>query len=150
MGIGEQFEELIAGGKIKFAPADASALTPWGRVVVNLYLGKAGIGWQLGDTKVGRSYCLKVDDHYLQYLDILEETQEFLWCTDDHHNSIHPDAASAYLIMKTLPGVRVTSRVDGDVRWMDAEVETPNGPIKFTVSDVQTMIGRIISIKQGM
>lgn len=102
-----QFEQLIAEGKIEFHDATTDALTDWGYAIVGSFLTRHNIGWKLGNVKVGEAYCLKIDDPYLQYLDILEDTEQFMWCTDDHHDSVHPDDASAYLIHKSTPGVTV-------------------------------------------
>lgn len=94
---GNQFEELIAAGKIKFKPATPDDLEPWGKSLVLAFLARPQIQFKLGDQKVGNSYCLKLQDKFLQYLDIHPDTKQFLWCIDNHHDSIKPDHAGIYL-----------------------------------------------------
>jgi hypothetical protein len=102
MTISDQFEELIDKKQIQFN--EVKLTDPWVRSIVKTFLEPANISWKLGDKTIGNACCIKIDDEFLQYVDILPDTEEFVWCTDDHHRGVHPDVASAYLMTKTVPG----------------------------------------------
>ena len=125
MSVFDQFEAMIEAGTIKFAPASMADLTDWGQATVMAFLFQPKIAWQLGDKKVGESYCLKLDHPVLQYLDILEEMQQFMWCTDDHHDSVHPDNASMMLIQMQFPEITGKTIRSDTLRRMVFDL--PNG-----------------------
>jgi len=100
MNIPDQFEKLIEEGKITWREATLDDLSDWGKKLVSSYFEKYRIKWWLGGTNIEGSVVLKIDDPYIQYFDVLEETQQFLFCIDNHHNSIPPIEASIYLINK--------------------------------------------------
>lgn len=126
MTISDQFEELIEQQKIKFNKVSKAKLDQWTRDTVIVFLEPANIGWELGDVKIGNACCLKIDDDYIQYIDSLPDTEQFLWSTDNHHTGIHPDVASAYLATKTIPGS--TARCWTDDKTGDRFIEmTANG-----------------------
>jgi len=106
--LGDQFEQLIERNQLTFRPASLSELDDWGRALVGTFLRhESGITWQLGEPTLGAAYCLQLSDDYLQYLDIYPQTRRFMWCTDDHHDSVHPDETLAYLLVRSHPGMRV-------------------------------------------
>jgi hypothetical protein len=83
MDVDDQFEKLIDEGKIQFHKAGLEDLDVWGRALVSTFL--RDIPWELGDVKLGASYCLRIDDKLIGYLDVIPETEQFVWCTKDHH-----------------------------------------------------------------
>lgn len=97
---GDEFEQMIADGTMEFHASTPEALEPWGRLLARQFLGTHRIGWKLGSRKVGTAYVLKLDDPKLCYLDIYPDTEQFMWCGEGHHDSIHPDEALAYLMAK--------------------------------------------------
>ena len=105
----ESFTQLIAANKINFRPATAEDLDPWGKAVVLMFLMQHRMNFQIGDVKVGNDYCLKVDDPYLQYLDIYPDSMEFEWFTGGHQVDLTPHEVSLYLIKKEfgMKGTRV-------------------------------------------
>lgn len=145
MSPSDQFEKLIAEGGIKFAPAPLSDLTNWGKSLVIAFLDRAGITWELGDVRIGGAYCLKLNDPFLQYLDVLEDTGQFMWCIDDHHDSIHPDEASAYIMVKSFPDFQIRcERTDGVRRMI---VTRPDG-VEFTIDDLRDKNTLILAIQR--
>ncbi len=114
---GDAFEAMIAAGTITFRPATLADLDQWGRQLVSVFLDRAQdeahtIRWQLGDKRVGTAYCLKltnkaVNDLGLHYLDVYPDTQQFMWCTEGHHDSIRPDDAGILLLQYKFPNVTI-------------------------------------------
>jgi len=125
MTIGDEFEQMIAHKLINFHPAKPNDLDTFGRSIVTTFL--SGLHWELGDVKIGNSYCLKLSDEFLHYLDILPDTQQFMWCTINHHDSIHPDVASAYLLTQQLPGATATCTIDDQSGTRTILIRQPNG-----------------------
>ena len=96
--IGNQFEELVNDNMIVFKEASLSELpSDWARLLVNTFLERFNVKWWLGDVKVDGAICIKVDDPFLQYLDI-HSSDFFSWSTNDHHDGVHPDTAMVYLL----------------------------------------------------
>lgn len=103
-----RYEELIATGKMSFRPLtddDYIGLGAKMLIIIDAFLVQHGIKFQVGDHRIGNSMCLKLDDDYLQYLDIYQ--QGFMWSTDNHHEGVHPSVASAYLISMEAPHITV-------------------------------------------
>lgn len=146
LSVSDQFEQLIGRGEIKFAPAKKEDLSNFGHLIVAVYIEKAGLTWELGDVKIGASYCLKIHDDLIHYLDVLEEAEQFVFCIDNHHSSVKPDEASAYLIAKTMPGIKIRVEETDSIRLI--HVELPNGE-KFTISDFNVLNTRILQFKRA-
>lgn len=110
---------------MQFHKVPLNKLEIWGQSLAATFL--QDVEWKLGDTKIGESYCLQIEDDMIGYLDILPESGQFLWCTKDHHDSIHPDVASAYLIVKSMPGVKARCIIDDKTDMRIMEFEFPDG-----------------------
>ena len=95
----EAFESLInSNPPMGFAQVPEPELPGYVRLLVRVMLNSHGIRFSVGDTTVGDFYCLKLDDPYLQYLDI--GPSSFMWCTEGHRDAVHPDEALVYLFKK--------------------------------------------------
>ena len=106
MTIGDRFEELIEKGEITFREAKIQDLpSAWARSVVHLYIERSNLTWKLGDKVVDGAICVQIDDFYLRYVDIMEDGT-FMFCKEGHHDSVHPDEVSAYLITEHVLGRR--------------------------------------------
>ena len=97
---------------------------------------KKSIEWELGDVKIGKNYCLKIHDEMLGYLDVMTETEQFMWCTPDHHDPIHPASASAYLIARSQPGSKIRCMRDDITGLRVMDFTLANGE-RFRMSDVE-------------
>ena len=114
---GDAFEAMIAASTLSFRDATLNDLDVWGQQLVGAFLDKAqdkecAIGWQLGEQRVGTAYCLKiitkaVNDLGIHYLDVYPDTSEFMWCTEGHHDSIHPDEANFLLLQYKFPSITI-------------------------------------------
>lgn len=127
MNASDEFERLITEGKIQFKKASIRSLERMGQATVSLFLNPASMKWKLGDVRVGESYCLQIEDDFIGYVDIHPAEEQFLWCTKDHHASIHPDVASSYFLMKAIPGVQARCMVDDITGTRIIEVVSPTG-----------------------
>ena len=97
------FETLVVNHEMEWEPGDISKLSPFAAEIVESYL--EDIKWEIGSLQLAGHVCLKLNDPYLQYLDIGPEN--FIWFTDGHTQSIHPDEVSIYLVKKGNPGINV-------------------------------------------
>jgi len=140
----EEFERLIKEGQINFHEADLDDLDKWGQGLIDSFL--PNIAWQLGDVKVGQSYCLKIEDDLIGYLDILPETDQFVWCTKDHTDSFHPDVAAAYLCTRSIPGSTARCIVDDETGLRTIEIHLPDGR-GILVRDIEKDGVRVIEYK---
>jgi len=99
--ISNTFEELIEKGKIKFKKVKLIDLpNEWAKTVVHSLLEQSKLKWALGNKQIDGSICIKVEDEYLQYIDIYYPSQMFMWCTKEHHEGVHPDIALSYMLNK--------------------------------------------------
>lgn len=100
--IANEFEKMISAGTMSFHEVDVRTLDKWGQMLVNEFLGKHNIKWLLGDKKVGNAYCLKLSDPLLHYMDVYPDTRQFMWCIDNHRDSMKPDDVLVYLLNKYI------------------------------------------------
>jgi hypothetical protein len=122
MDIGEianRFEDLITAGKIQFIPAHPQTLDVFSQYVIEAFLTEQKLKWRLGSVKIEKAVCLKIDDPFLQYLDIYPEQQRYQWCTDNHRKGVMPDKAMTYLIERFLPGTKISIKPDGTLAIND-------------------------------
>lgn len=108
----DKYEHLVSLGLIRFSDASLDDLSDWARLIVSGYLIPAGIKWQLGDVRVGNSSILKLDDDYIHYLDVLDDSKQFLWAIEQHKDAAHPDEALAYFLSKARPDLQIDTVVD--------------------------------------
>jgi hypothetical protein len=101
--ISNEFERLIESGQMQWRKAKISELSEWGQGLVEEFLYRHNIKWELGSEQIENAVCLKLDDPKIKYLDIFSNTKQFMWCTEGHHNSIHPDEVLIYLFRKNYP-----------------------------------------------
>lgn len=97
--IGDGFEAIAESGEMVWKSVPISNLPKYPCLFVVEWLDDVGISWKLGDKRIQGAFELKVDDDYLQYL-IIYKTGEYMWATDNHHSSVHPDKAMSYLAQK--------------------------------------------------
>jgi hypothetical protein len=108
--IADKFDHLIEDGKIEFKPSKIKNLpNEWARLIVAEMIESHGLGWKLGNVTIRGSICIKLDDEYLQYIDIFPN-EILMWCTDNHHKGVHPDEALAYLLNKDFGERAVVKR----------------------------------------
>ena len=82
----------------------------WAKYLVKAYIISNGIDWEVGDITIDNAICIKIHDEYLQYLDIFNNTRQFMFCIDNHTDSIHPDDVSIYILQK-YAGINIDKRV---------------------------------------
>lgn len=105
----DQFEELVATNQITYSKASKNQLTRWARGLVETFLEPAKIDWLLGDKEINGVISLKLSHPYLEYLDIDSRKEQFMWCIDNHRDSIPPDHALMILLeLETGRKVRQT------------------------------------------
>ena len=96
--------------------------SPWAKSLLMFFNG-TGITWERCTERVGPAEILKLDDDYLKYLLIMphqsfegQECDQFIWMIGTNPNRdedcITPDEASAYLLQKAIPGLKVTDTTD--------------------------------------
>ena len=120
-----------------FVDADVADLDAWTVGIVRGFLETANLQWQVAKESVGPVRIIKIFDDKLKYVISMpyksydeQTTDQFYWLIgDDPNNDDHglsPDAASAYLMSKTHPGIRMQ-----DIRKDDGSCLTrmtmPNG-----------------------
>ena len=114
--IANQFEDLIIRGQIGFHPSNVGHLDMFSQLVIQTFLTDHQIGWTLGDRYIGKAICIKVEDSYLQFLDIYPEQMKFQWCTDNHTKGVFPDEAVRYLLKKTFPNMEIEILPNGTIK----------------------------------
>lgn len=119
--ISEEFERLIQLDQIRFEEAPLESLDGWVKFCVQCMLTPYGLTWKVGTSRVGGGVCLKVDDSFLQFLDVYPETQQFMWCTDGHRSGVHPDRAL----------VRCLKLLGVDAALKDGSISIDNGRVEF-------------------
>jgi hypothetical protein len=117
--IANKFEDLVVSEQIQWLPPDVSSLDVFSRLVIETFLDTHKLAWRLGNKKIGQAIVLKVEDNYLQYLDVFPEQMKFMWCTNMHRTGVHPDAAMKYLIEREFPGMKIDVLSDGSVKIND-------------------------------
>lgn len=132
----DKYEHLVAHGLVKFSDASVDDLSFFAKVIVSGYLIPAGVKWQLGDVRVGQSCIIKLQDDHIHYLDVLEDTKQFLWAIDNHRDSVHPDEALAYFLSKARPDLQVDSVVDDLSGLRRVIVTDPSSERSATMDDV--------------
>ena len=140
--ISDIFTELIKRKQMTFNSADLSVLPPFAAALVTTFLSQ--IDWALGSKTVDGSICLKLNDPYLQYLDIHPDAELFMWITDERNQSVHPDDAGAYILSLKNPQAtfRVTKHDDGSTH---TEITTPDQ--RTILTDNRDTDDRQISIR---
>ncbi len=101
--ISNEFEKAISSGEMKWSHVSDDNPPEWGKIIVRQFLDNAGIEWELGSVRIGEAICLKLSDPKLCYIDIHPDTNEFLWCLEGHHESVHPDIALVHLLRRQFP-----------------------------------------------
>ena len=98
----------------------------WASKLVFTFLERHKIGWGVSRKRAaGNASVIKIDDERLRYMLILPQgcydkspCDQFYWMVGDNPNnddhSIHPDQASAYLMMKEFPGLEITDERQED------------------------------------
>lgn len=98
--ISDLFEALIAKGAMEFHKVELEDLPDaWSRNIVSSFLVSNNLEWSLGDVKLDGAVCVKVEDDFLQYIDIFP-SKLFSWATNNHHDGVHPDEALIYMLNK--------------------------------------------------
>lgn len=114
MSISDIFEKMIDSNEMSWEKPNLNFIEPFGRMLLKVFVEQAKINWQIAKQKIGSAYVIKLDDEFLQYLDVFPDSQEYMWCIDNHHDSVHPDVASEYLIRKSFPGIETDLVIDND------------------------------------
>ena len=134
--LGEQARQLIKDGAFKKTNLHAIK-DKWAVGIIDQFIESHDIEWSICTEKIGPTSIVKLEDDYLKYILIMthksyegQKCDQFYWLTGDGPNidehGIHPDMASAYLLNKSCPGVKLT-----DVKHNDGSSITkmtlPNG-----------------------
>jgi hypothetical protein len=134
--LGEQAHRLIKNNK--FEEIDLQNIEDeWAVKIVGMFIEPHNITWSICAEKIGLTSIVKLEDDYLKHILIMpyksyegQKCDQFYWLTGDDPNidehGIHPDVASAYLLNKSCPGIKLT-----DVKHDDGSSVTkmtlPNG-----------------------
>jgi len=113
-----------------FVDAKLDDLDSWTAGIIHQFLETAKLRWQVASESVGLVRIIKIFDDRLRYVISMpyksydEQTcSQFYWMIGDDPNnddhSISPDAASAYLLSKIHPGIKVE-----DIRGEDGSCLT--------------------------
>lgn len=98
MDVYEQFEKLIEEDKITFRASNAISLSQWAKLIIKTYLDPSNITWTIGSIEIDGVICLKLNHPILHYLDIDTPNEQFMFCVDNHKDSISPNDASIILL----------------------------------------------------
>lgn len=140
----QQFKSIIKNDSWQKPTVKQLAQTDlWASQLAASFLDPHQLGWSISaDRADGNSSVIKIDDGYLRYMLVIPQgcydesiCDQWYWMIGDDPNnvdhSIHPDQASAYLLKRTCPGIKVI-----DVRQKDGPslttLQTPDGR-KLTV-----------------
>lgn len=131
----EKCRQAIQSGE--FVDTTTESLDPWTATLAQQFLQTAQLRWQISQYTVGKARIIKICDQRIKYLISLpngsyqeQKSDQFFWLIgDDPTNAdhlIHPDMASAYLLSKAYPGIRIR-----DIRAEDGscltQITLPNG-----------------------
>jgi hypothetical protein len=114
--IANNFEDLIVSDRIRFRPVIPGELDEFTYYVVSAFLVTNKLNFLIGDKKIERATCFKIEDPYLQFLDVYPEQMKFMWCTNMHREGVMPDDALKYLIERAFPGMKIEISPDGSVQ----------------------------------
>lgn len=114
----------------KFVDAKCNDLDTWTAGIVRQFIETANLRWQVASESVGPVRIIKIFDERLKYVISMpfrsydEQTcSQFYWMIGDDPNDdahgISPDTASAYLLSKIHPGIKVE-----DIRGEDGSCLT--------------------------
>jgi hypothetical protein len=110
----------------------------WASTLVSTFLDRHNIGWSIStDRANGNSFVIKIDDKRLRYMLIMPQgchdkspCDQFYWMVGDDPNNddhgIHVDQASAYLMAKEFPGIKVIDERQEDGSCLTT-LQTPDG-----------------------
>jgi len=133
--LGERLGNIIKHGD--WIKPKLDRLQPWARKLVATFFDRHGIGWQVSKEKVNEALVVKIDDPRIKYMLVLphqcyagQQCDQFYWMIGDDPNnddhSIHPDQASAYLMAREFPGIKITDE-RGDDGSCISTMEMPEG-----------------------
>ena len=117
----------------------AQPKNPW---TISLLMFLEGSSWELCTETIGPIEIIKIHDEKLKFLLSLpegsyhgQERAQFLWMTgpdpDKEDDTISPDDASAYLLMKKFPGSKITNSKDAFGREI-TDIEKDGENIRIT------------------
>lgn len=119
---GGEFEKLInSSPPLEFVDCETHELPKLAAMLTHLILENYGIKWKVSNVQVDEFICLKLDDPYVQYVDIGH--QFYMWCDEGHHNSIHPDKVITYLFKK-YKNIEATILSDRSVQFKPIKEST--------------------------
>ena len=106
--ISDKFEALVTSHEMTWHAAGLEELPEgWIRAVAERFLSSENFSWLVGNIRIDGAVCIKLDNPFLQYLDIYPGSREsegltgqFMWCTNNHHNSVRPDEALVYMMKR--------------------------------------------------
>lgn len=122
MDVGEianKFEDLIVSNSMRFRPIIPGEFCEFTQFTVGQFLETHKFKFLIGNTKIEKASVFKIEDSYLQYLDVFPEQMKFMWCTNLHRTGIKPDEALLYLMNRTFPGMKVEIMPDGSIKIND-------------------------------
>lgn len=98
-----KFEKLVSTGKMEWQPCDTSKLDQFGQSILKFWRDAGIKEFQIGKTIIKKCYVIKIDDPFVQYIDIDPTNQFYNCCYDNHRENRHPDTVLIYLLSKQNP-----------------------------------------------
>jgi hypothetical protein len=117
--IANKFQDLIEDGTMTFrtyTDEELGEINPWVLYVAKCFLIEHRFKFEVGSEVIDGCYCFRVEDEYLQYLDVFPQFQKYQWATDEHSKGIPPEAAMHHLIKREYPDMNINAQPDGSLK----------------------------------
>ena len=117
--IANKFQDLIEDGTMTFrtyTDEELAEINPWVLYVVKCFLTEHRFKFEVGSEIIDSSYCFRVYDEYLQYLDVFPQFQRYQWATDEHSKGVMPEEAMHHLIKREYPNMNIDALPDGSLK----------------------------------